>query len=175
LDVGGRFYQNLQKGWVPPLRWQRRPHPRAVLAMTTSPLNERMATSICGVGLSQRDHAIAATDHGRGESIIFCLQVRTTHSNSATPMWLPIAHQDTTVTGGDTLAGCIGVHSHCSLVLALLALFLRLQVPEHVVSKRLRGPGSRSGWTVRFESSTPAGESNVPMISTASRAHRARV
>jgi hypothetical protein len=49
---------------VPPLRWRRRPHPRAVLARTTSLLNERMATSICGVGLSQRDHAIAATDNG---------------------------------------------------------------------------------------------------------------
>ena len=60
----GRFYQNLQKGWVPPLRWRRRPHPRAGLARTTSLLNERMTTSICGVGLSQRDHGIAATDHG---------------------------------------------------------------------------------------------------------------
>ena len=61
----GRFYQkNLQKGWVPPLRWRRRPHPRAVHARTTSPLNVRWATSIFGVGLLEHDRAVVATDHG---------------------------------------------------------------------------------------------------------------
>ena len=49
------------------------------------------------------------------ESVIFCLQVRTTHSNSVTPMWYPIAHQDTHATGGSTLAGCFGVHLRYSL------------------------------------------------------------
>ena len=106
------------------------------------------------------------------ESIIFCLQVRTIHSNRVTPMWLPIAHQDTTATGGGTLAGCIDVHLHCSLPLPALTAVLRLQVPEHV-ERAFERPGSR--WTVRFESSTPAGEPHIPMISTASQARRARV
>lgn len=60
----GRFTDIYQKGWLLPLRWRRRPHPRTVLARTILPLNERWAISIFGVGLLQRDHAIAATDHG---------------------------------------------------------------------------------------------------------------
>ena len=70
------------------------------------------------------------------ESIIFCLQVRTIHSNRVTPMWLPIAHQDTTATGGGTLAGCIDVHLHCSLPLPALSSACRCL---NTLSERLSG------------------------------------
>ena len=72
------------------------------------------------------------------ESVIFCLQVRTTHSNSVTPMWYPIAHRDTHATGGSTLAGCFGVHLRYSLPpLSLSSACRRLNTLDDVLFERL--------------------------------------
>ena len=92
------------------------------------------------------------------ESVILCLQVHTTHSNRITPMCLPIAHQDKHATGGGTFAGCFSVDLRCSLLLLVLSSACRCL---NMLKQAFEGPGSR--WTVRFESSTPAGEPHIPM------------
>ena len=167
----GRFYQNLQKGWVPPLRWRRRPHPRAGLARTTSLLNERMPTSICGVGLSQRDHGIAATDHGEHHFLPAGAHNPLEPRNSNVAPNSASGHY-CDGRGAHWLGVLTCICTTSALLTASARAVLRLQVPEHV-ERAFERPGSR--WTVRFESSTPAGEPHIPMISTASQARRARV
>ena len=148
-----RRYQYLRKDGCALLRWWRRPRPRTVLARTTLPLSERWVFCTFGVGLQRFNSVILPLLQRIMQSVISGLQVRTTHSNSGSTMWLPIAHQDTPASGGSTLAGYFSVDLRCSLLLLVLSSACRcLNTLSKCLSGRAAGGLCASNRACTFES-----------------------